>query len=185
MTDKQTKRKTVLKRDRHELKTSNPNGLVFYLLQTKNVSFFSLFPFFFSVATQAMNNVQHIWIMGPYILHMYVCTCKVVFFFCHICDYRMCDNLPLSFLYFHMRSSVQLSQYNHADRNIFVVIIYMKQDYLKECVNCVEIAMSVIRFFVPGQPKKVSFFVKRDRTLRFFVLCKDTCKVSKSSRSDF
>ena len=38
---------------------------------------------------------------------------------------------------------------------------------------------------IPGQPKKVSFFVERDRTLRFFVLCKDTYKVSKSSRSDF
>ena len=38
---------------------------------------------------------------------------------------------------------------------------------------------------IPGQPKKVSFFVKRDRTLRFFALCRDTYKVSKSSRSDF
>ena len=47
----------------------------------------------------------------------------------------------------------------------------------------------VIKFdavsYVTGQPKKVSFFVKRDRTLRFFTLCKDTYKVSKSSRSDF
>ena len=40
-------------------------------------------------------------------------------------------------------------------------------------------------YLIPGQPKKVSFFVKRDRTLRFFVMCKDTYKVSKSSRSDF
>ena len=33
---------------------------------------------------------------------------------------------------------------------------------------------------IPGQPKKVSFFVKSD-----FVLCKDTYKLSKSSTSDF
>ena len=39
--------------------------------------------------------------------------------------------------------------------------------------------------FIPGQPKKVSFFYIRDRTFRCFVLCKDTYKVSKSSRSDF
>ena len=37
---------------------------------------------------------------------------------------------------------------------------------------------------IPGQQKKVSPFVERDRTLRFFVLCKETYKVSKSSSSD-
>ena len=36
-----------------------------------------------------------------------------------------------------------------------------------------------------GSAKKVRFFLKRDRTLWFFVLYKDTYKVSKSSRSDF
>ena len=52
---------------------------------------------------------------------------------------------------------------------------------VREC-RCVVVCACMC---VPGQPKKVSFFVKRDSTLRFFALCRDTYKVSKSSRSDF